>query len=110
MSFQHSLFGEDNLESSPSPTTIPADQRKIADWQVEQLRLALDACGLEDMTERQHLMESLVGRPVPSLRDVRASEVRVLLEELKLKAAPAKARSRGSSWDNREGDTWIDRL
>lgn len=80
----------------------------MADWQISQLRESLTSAGVQSMGERQRLVEELVGRPVASLRDLSIAEARMLLESL-----AARTRSTGdpsSSWGDRDGDTWIDRL
>lgn len=102
------LFGDAAAEASPS-----MDQSQsggIANWQVKLLREALDARGITDMTERQRLVEDLVGHPVGSLRELTSTQARSLSEQLAaLTRTPGKARG-GSSWDDRDEDTWIDRL
>lgn len=64
------------------------------------------------MAERQRLVESLVGRPVQSLRDLNTLEAQGLLADLHQRASMSSTNreSPGSSWDTRDGDTWIDRL
>lgn len=63
------------------------------------------------MAERQRLVESLVGRPLLSLRDLTTSEAQDLLSDLHRRASSSsKQESHGSSWDSRDEDTWIDRL
>lgn len=105
---------DDGLFDVPSPSVgvaipqpLPSD--RVADWQVAQLRQALDGLGLTDVSERQRLIERLVGRPVQALRDLTPSEATSLREQLAAKSASAQ-RTSGSSWDDRDEDTWIDRL
>lgn len=59
--------------------------------------------------ERRRIIESCVMRPLPSLRDLRATDVRFILERLESRQ-PHQTQTGGSSWDDRDGDTWIDRL
>ncbi len=85
----------------------PAETR-IADWLVNDIRTALATRGLTTMTERQQAIESVVERPVKSLRSLtRAEALRVLAS---LRSQPMAQAGGGSAWDARDEDTWIDRL
>lgn len=97
------LFGEDSTESV-SPVSP-----QVSDAQVAQLRARLDGTGLSSMQDRQQLIEQLAGRPIASLRDLTSGEARVLLIRLPASASAVQSQ-RGSAWDQRDGDTWIDRL
>ena len=102
MSGDLSLFGEEPPEEpvQPVPTEAP-----IADWLVKDIRAALTARDLATMAERQLAIEAAVGRPVESLRSLtRAEALRVL------SALTAPQTRRTSAWDDRDEDTWIDRL
>lgn len=105
MSDDPSLFGDDEPAIPPTQVSAPAP---IADWQVDLLRKALDARGLTTMEARQQAIESAAGRKVTSLRSLTHDEGMQVLSRLGQQAAPA--RSTTSQWDDREGDTWIDRL
>lgn len=100
-----SLFGDDEptQPSPPSQTVNP-----IAGWQVDLLRKALDARGLEGMDDRQRAIEAAAGRAVESLRALTHDEALQVLT--RLGPAPASERPTTSQWDDREEDTWIDRL
>lgn len=60
------------------------------------------------MTDRQQAIESAAGRAVESLRALTHEEALRVLS--RLGQQPSGGRSSGSQWDNREEDTWIDRL
>lgn len=99
-----SLFGDDPAPPAPgAPTVTP-----IADWQIDLLRKALDARGLTTMSERQSAIEADADRPVESLRALTHSEALQVLS--RLGQAPATTRTDKSAWDDRDEDTWIDRL
>jgi DNA polymerase-3 subunit epsilon len=100
-----SLFGDDAASAPVEPPRAPTP---IADWQVDLLRKALDARGLTTMEERQQAIESAAGRTVTSLRALTHDEGMQVLSRLGQQGAPG--RSTTSQWDDREGDTWIDRL
>lgn len=98
------LFGSPDPE--PPRPTIPTSEG-LPRWQIDRLRQRLDALGLVTMAERQALIEELAGRSVASLQQLTSAEARAIDERL----TPRRSRaSEGSSWDNRDEDTWIDRL
>lgn len=104
MSDDLSLFGDDEPQVAPAtPTPAP-----VADWQVDLLRKALDARGLTTMDERQQVIQVAVERPVESLRSLTHEEALRVLS--RLGEAPAAKSASGSAWDQRDEDTWIDRL
>lgn len=104
---EDALFGDSaaSQAAQPKPSAVPSSG--IADWQVAQVRRALDARGVREMQDRQQLIVGLVGRPVESLRALTSSEALSLLQQL---AQAKPATGSGSSWDDRDEDTWIDRL
>ncbi|GHJ60413.1 hypothetical protein NOK12_29310 [Nocardioides sp. OK12] len=100
-----SLFGGDEPSDPPSQVSGPAP---ITEWQVDLLRKALGARGLTTMEERQEAIESAAGREVASLRALTHDEGMKVLSRLGQR--PASAKTTTSRWDDREEDTWIDRL
>jgi hypothetical protein len=100
-----SLFGDDDPAVPRTQVSGPAP---IADWQIDLLRKALDARGLTAMSERQQAIEGAAGHPVESLRALTHEEAIMVLNRLGDKGA---GRGRTISlWDDRDEDTWIDRL
>lgn len=105
MSDELSLFGDEPTTPEPvaQPTAPP-----VSDWQVDLLRKALDARGLTSMAERQTAIETAAGREVSSLRALTQEEALSILNQFGQE--PRKRGSAGSAWDDRQEDTWIDRL
>lgn len=98
-----SLFGDDPAPPiSAAPVATP-----IAAWQIDLLRKALDARGLTGMDERRTAIEAAAGRAVQSLRALTHDEGLQVLS--RLGQAPTSSRD-ASAWDDRDEDTWIDRL
>lgn len=91
------------------PASAPQRDIPIKDHQVQQIREGLDAAGIIGQDLRQNTIQSYISRQVPSLRDLHAHEAHVIIQRLKQlqSATPAKT---GSAWDQREEDTWIDKL
>ena len=80
----------------------------IRDEQVAELREAFASAGITSMEERKAVIESCVLRPVASVRELRARDVRGILDRIRARAG----NSSGSvtSWSDRTQDTWIDKL
>jgi hypothetical protein len=74
-----SLFGDDEPATPPVQETGPTS---IADWQVDLLRKALDARGLQSMAERKLAIEGAAGRSVDSLRALSHDEALRVLSQL----------------------------
>ena len=102
------LFGDEVSEpaeeSNPHQRQAPA---VAARWQIDLLRKGLDSRGVVDLAERQQVIEGVVGRPVESLKALTYDEA---LSVLKQFGESAPASRSGSTWDERDEDTWIDRL
>lgn len=81
----------------------------ISDAQVRQLRDAFAAAGITSMEDRRAIIESCTIRPVTTIRDLLAKDVRLVLRRIKEKSLPPKP-TYGTAWDNREEETWIDKL
>ncbi len=108
MSVDASLFGDDLPEPKTRPAVTAATVEALPAWQIDGLRAALDRCGVESMEDRRRLVVEIVGRPVAALKELTAAEAGAPRDELH-RRSPENTRS-GSAWDQREGDTWIDRL
>lgn len=110
--FVEGYMSDDFLLFSGDEQTVSAAQQveshPIPEWQVGLLRKALDARGLTCMEDRQRTIESAAGRKVESLRSLTHNEgVQVLS---RLGQLTQTAHTESSSWDDREEQTWIDRL
>ncbi len=81
----------------------------ISSEQIATIRRAFDAAGIVAMTERQEVIQSCVIRKVSNIRELYSREVRQVLARIEGWGRKSEARS-GSAWDNREEDTWIDKL
>lgn len=96
-------FDEPGLHSDVlAPLPIKAEQ-------VQAIRGAFAKAGVVSQDERKALIQSVVVREVASLRELNAAEAPRILQRIDGLARP-KAATGGSAWDNREEDTWIDKL
>lgn len=94
---------------TPKSELARADREApIAEWQVTLLRQALDARSLTSMADRRKAIEDYAGRPVASLRELTGGEALRILARIG-EERPTE-RSGESAWDQRDEDTWIDRI
>lgn len=82
----------------------------MSDAQLSSIREALDALRLITIEERKAVIERLAQREVESLRHLRPLEAQIILDRLRSQARRPSVATVGSAWQNRDGDTWIDRL
>lgn len=100
-----SLFEIDEPALSPNvlaPLPIKTEQ-------IQAIRDAFERAGVEGQDDRKALIESVVLREVSSIRELRAVDVPRILQRIE-GLRSSKPASTGSAWDNREEDTWIDKL
>lgn len=96
-------FGEanNNADFAPAPAR---------DEQVQEIRERFDTLPLlSSMDARQEFVETTVLRRVPSLRELTALEARRVIDRLKSTKQTQRTNS-GNAWDDRDHDTWIDKL
>ncbi|MFP3460084.1 hypothetical protein R5O87_04455 [Arthrobacter globiformis] len=94
-------------ESAPSSNVLAP--LPIKPGQIEEIRAAFEEAGVSSQDERRALIESVVVREVASLRELKAVEVRRILQRI-TGVRGRNLTATGSAWDNREEDTWIDKL
>lgn len=92
-----------------APTSPVIEDTLISPEQIASIRNAFETAGIADMAERQEVIQSCVIRKISNIRELRSRDVRQVLARIERwgrKSEPAS----GSAWDNREEDTWIDKL
>jgi hypothetical protein len=99
-----------DLGPTGDPVPEPSGPTPIREDQIAEIRAAFEDAGITDQDERRELVESCVQRPAASLRELRATDARFILDRLAARTAARGATTTGSAWDQRDGDTWIDRL
>ncbi|MET3949160.1 hypothetical protein ABIB49_003888 [Arthrobacter sp. UYCu512] len=88
----------------------PLQHKPITDEQVARIRDAFTDAGIHEQDERKAVIESCVIRSVSSLRDLYATDAYRVLNLLRQRRDALPNTVGGSAWDNREEDTWIDKL
>lgn len=96
-----------DLEDEEAPSAY--EEPLITNQQVASIRSAFEEAGITSMEERQQLIESCVVRPVSGIRELQARDVRRILKRIG-DQQQRKGPQAGSAWDNRDEDTWIDKL
>ncbi|WP_400160568.1 hypothetical protein [Arthrobacter sp. BPSS-3] len=89
---------------------VPLKHMLITDGQVAQIRAAFAEAGIHEQNERKAVIESCVVRAVSSLRDLYSTDAHRVLNLLRQRRDGRPTTVVGSVWDNREEDTWIDKL
>lgn len=93
---------------APGTSTVQAPV-PVRSEQVVQIREEFERAGITGQDQRKEIVESVTFRSVESLRDLQAVEAHRILKVIKGMQA-SKPDRKGSAWDNREEDTWIDKL
>jgi hypothetical protein len=88
----------------------PLQPMPITEEQIAQIRASFADAGIHEQNERKKIIESCVVRAVSSLRDLYATDAHRLLNLLRQRRDTRPKTVGGSAWDNREEDTWIDKL
>ena len=96
-----------DLEDEAAPPAF--EEPSITEQQIASIRQAFEEAGITSMEERQELIESCVVRPVAGIRELQARDVRRILKRIS-DQQQQKGPQAGSAWDNRDEDTWIDKL
>lgn len=97
-----------DIPTSQAPAAPEALQElPIRPEQIAQIREAFDKAGVMEQDERKSLINAVLIRDVASLRELHAVEVRRILQAIEQRSKP---KSTGSAWNDREEDTWIDKL
>lgn len=102
------LFAVSSPYSDNASTAAP-EQIPVKDHQVLQIREELDSAGLTTQVARQQAIHEIVKREVASLRQLTSKEAHDVIKRLRTLSNPKPSQS-GSAWDQREEDTWIDKL
>lgn len=92
-----------------APTSPVIEDPLISLEQIASIRNAFDSAGIASMTERQEIIQSCVIRKISNIRELYSRDVRQVLARIEGWGRKSEATT-GSAWDNREEDTWIDRL
>lgn len=102
---QFSLFDLELEEPQPSQIV----EKPISAEQIVQLKQAFEAHGFSDSAKQGEIVRSCVVRQFDSFEQLLSRDVRPILRLIEERAT-SRGPVSGSAWDNREEDTWIDKL
>lgn len=100
---------EELFEYAEGSSEPPYEEPLVTDNQIASIRNTFDDAKITSMKERRELIEEVVMRPVANVRDLYARDVRRVIHRIKAKQHKRQPEG-GSAWDNRDEDTWIDKL
>jgi ribosomal protein L19E len=92
-----------------APTSPVIEDIPISPEQIASIRNAFDNADIDNMAERQEVIQSCVVRKISNIRELHSRDVRQVLARINGWGRKSETAS-GSAWDNREEDTWIDKL
>lgn len=92
-----------------APASPVVEDPLISAEQIAKIRSAFDSAGIARMADRQEVIQSCVIRKISNIRELYSRDVRQVLGRIEGWGRKAESAT-GSAWDNREEDTWIDKL
>lgn len=97
--------GDDSAHpvSEPLPKLMTASQRAI-------IRDAFGKLGLATAREQFDVVEEMTGVRITAVSDLEQSAAQSLIYRLESRVKTANKKNTGNSWDDRDEDTWIDKL
>ncbi len=106
MSDLFSLFDETGQESataSQAPLMMSEDQR-------QEIRALFGTLGIATAREQFAVIEELTGTRIGSVSELSATLAHRSIDGLRRRIRTQSETRTGNSWDDRDEDTWIDRL
>lgn len=94
---------------SAAPNTASSLDSPINPLQIEHLRAAFEGAAITSMDERQKIIAKSTGRQVENIRQLFSREVMAILSHIDRNVCRVE-KIQLSAWDDREEDTWIDKL
>lgn len=106
------LFELHSTAPSASAANRASKYDPISEEEIEKIRSAFANANIIDQEKRQHFIQSTLGREISSLSAVLSHEVPRIIYGLNdiIFAAKSSTANERSAWDDREEDTWIDKL
>ena len=96
---------EESADSEPEPVT-----KSLTSSQREALRKAFVRLGVLSAREQFAIVAELTGQRIKSVQDLQESHAQTLIHRLEEKANSIGRQNTGNAWNDREEDTWIDKL
>jgi hypothetical protein len=103
------LFPLFEPEDTTKPESAPLD-RQMSGSQRDALKTAFAALGILDARGQFAIVEELTGKRITSVKELQERDAQTLIHRLAAKVNAIGRRNTGNTWDDREEDTWIDKL
>ena len=97
--------GESTSPSAPAPGT-----NVLTESQREALKKSFAALGVTDARGQFAIVEELTGMRITSVLQLQERSAQTLIHRLSDKVNSVGRKNTGNTWDDREEDTWIDKL
>lgn len=94
-----------------APASVLLEDIPITFEQVQEIQGAFAKAGIAGASEQRRIVQSCTIRRIVKLDDLLSKEVRPILKRIAdYQQGRLEPQPQGSAWDNREVDTWIDKL
>lgn len=98
------------FDDQPEPEADKPEPVRMYDSQRAEIRSLFETLQIVTAREQFDFVEQLTGMRITSVADLDAQSANVLISRLRSRVSTSGVRSTGNSWDDRDEDTWIDRL
>jgi len=105
-----SLFDLSQPDVDERPTPPPAAAPMMSAAQRAKIRALFGELGVTTARDQFAVVKELTGTTIASVAELTAATAHRLSERLAARVRDAGKTRTGNSWDDREEDTWIDRL
>ena len=95
---------------SESPVASQPQTLTISDSQRAAIRALFSRSGILDAPSQFDLVEELTGRRIDAVSSMEASHAQAFIHRMEAHLASQARKYTGNAWDDREEDTWIDKL
>jgi hypothetical protein len=99
---------EDNLVNSPADNSVVAAM--MSESQRASIRRAFAKLGVADARDQFAVVLELTGQRISAVAQLEARHAQTLIYGLEEKSRTSGRKHTGNAWDDREEDTWIDKL
>lgn len=96
-------FGDQPESRIPEPELITQEQRT-------SIRLGFARLAITDASAQFEIVYQLTAQRVRSPGELQARHAQILIERLEDRLRRQSLQGTGNAWDDREDDTWIDKL
>jgi hypothetical protein len=101
------LFDMDGEESAQTPAAVPGP---MTDSQRSMIRDAFRALGVSSAKDQFARVEEMTGVRLTSVGALKQDTAQLVIYRLQDQVKNLARKNTGNSWDDRDEDTWIDKL